>query len=77
MGFPYAQRWQPDRNTGEGKLRDGAFLKMLGGWPLTAFAMMLGAPFWFDALCRFVNIRNVGTKPANRKLPSHQLKASE
>jgi hypothetical protein len=25
---------------------------------------MLGAPFWFDTLCRFVNTRNVGVKPA-------------
>lgn len=40
------------------------WLHMVGGWLLTAFALMLGAPFWFDTLCRFVNIRNVGIKPA-------------
>jgi hypothetical protein len=36
---------------------------ILLGWPLTALALMLGAPFWFDILSRFVNIRNVGLKP--------------
>ena len=34
------------------------------GWLLTGAAMMVGAPFWFDLLSRFVNIRNVGIKPA-------------
>jgi hypothetical protein len=37
---------------------------MVGGWLLTAFALMLGAPFWFDTLRHFVNIRNVGPPPA-------------
>jgi hypothetical protein len=40
------------------------WLSMVASWLLTAFALMLGAPFWFDTLCRFVNIRNVGIKPA-------------
>ena len=33
------------------------------GWLLTAVALALGAPFWFDTLCRLVNIRNLGIKP--------------
>jgi hypothetical protein len=33
------------------------------GWLLTAAALSIGAPFWFDLLCRFVNIRNLGIKP--------------
>ena len=33
------------------------------GWLLTAAALSLGAPFWFDLLCRLVNIRNLGIKP--------------
>ncbi len=61
---PYAQRWQLDKKTGNVSFPLGALLRMIGGWLLTAFAMMLGAPFWFDTLCRFVNIRNVGIKPA-------------
>ena len=34
------------------------------GWLLTAAALSLGAPFWFDLLNKFVNIRGAGTKPA-------------
>ncbi|QKG55223.1 hypothetical protein GKZ68_00355 [Hymenobacter sp. BRD128] len=33
------------------------------GWVLTAAALSVGAPFWFDLLCRLVNIRNLGIKP--------------
>ena len=36
------------------------------GWALTAFAATLGAPFWFDLLNRFVNIRSAG-KPPDKK----------
>lgn len=32
------------------------------GWLLTAFAISLGAPFWFDLLNRLVKIRGAGTK---------------
>lgn len=35
----------------------------LVGWLITGFAVTLGAPFWFDLLKRFVNIRSTGTKP--------------
>ena len=33
------------------------------GWFLTASAVSLGAPFWFDILNRFMNIRSAGTAP--------------
>jgi hypothetical protein len=33
------------------------------GWILTAIAVSLGAPFWFDTLSRFINIRNAGRVP--------------
>jgi hypothetical protein len=32
-------------------------LPKAGGWLLTAFAVSLGAPFWFDVLNKFVNFR--------------------
>ena len=32
-------------------------LEMIVGWILTAFAISLGAPFWFDLLNKFVKIR--------------------
>lgn len=66
FGLPaYAQRWQLNAQTGQTSIAQGVWgvLNVWGGWLLTAFAMMLGAPFWFDTLCRFVNIRNVGIKP--------------
>jgi hypothetical protein len=33
------------------------------GWVLTALAVSVGAPFWFDLLNRFVNIRHTMRKP--------------
>ena len=33
-------------------------LQMLTGWLVTGFAVMLGAPFWFDMLNRFVVVRS-------------------
>lgn len=33
-------------------------LRMLAGWLVTAFAVMLGAPFWFDVLNKFMVIRS-------------------
>jgi len=33
------------------------------GWLLTAVALSLGAPFWFDLLIKFVNVRGAGAKP--------------
>ena len=34
------------------------------GWLFTAFAIMLGAPFWFDILGKFMKLRGAGDKPA-------------
>jgi hypothetical protein len=36
------------------------------GWLLTAFATSLGAPFWFDLLNRFINLRAVGKAPEEK-----------
>ncbi len=36
------------------------------GWLLFALGLSLGAPFWFDVLNKFVNVRNAGIKPAAR-----------
>ena len=33
------------------------------GWAITVLAVSLGAPFWFDLLNKFVNIRAVGKAP--------------
>jgi hypothetical protein len=39
----------------------------LFGWIMTSLALMLGAPFWFDILNKFVNIRGAGKKPDDSK----------
>jgi len=39
-------------------------LLKLAGWLLTALAISLGAPFWFDLLNRVVKLRQAGTKPS-------------
>jgi hypothetical protein len=41
-----------------------AWPSRLLGWFLTATAISLGAPFWFDLLNKFMNLRNAGKKPA-------------
>jgi hypothetical protein len=33
------------------------------GWVITAFAISLGAQFWFDLLTKFINLRAAGPKP--------------
>jgi hypothetical protein len=39
------------------------WLNKLAGLALTTFAVSLGAPFWFDLLNRFMNIRAAGKSP--------------
>jgi len=39
------------------------------GWLLTAIAVSLGAPFWFDLVNKLVNIRMAGQKPATADSP--------
>lgn len=38
-------------------------LLVLLGWIITALAVSLGSPFWFDLLKSFVNLRAAGPKP--------------
>ncbi len=42
------------------------------GWALTAIAVSLGAPFWFDLLNRIVAIRSTGSRPADQAKPPQQ-----
>ncbi len=39
------------------------------GWLATIFAIMMGAPFWFDMLNKVANLRGNGTKPASSSAP--------
>ena len=49
--------------TSEGLPSGWGWLQKLAGLLLTAFALSLGAPFWFDVLKRAINIRAVGRAP--------------
>jgi len=42
-------------------------LKRCGGWFITVMAVSLGAPFWFDTLNRFMNIRPTGRAPDEKQ----------
>jgi hypothetical protein len=46
---------------------DGGILLMFIGWFISALAISRGAPFWFDLLSKFVNLRMTGTKPSKPK----------
>jgi hypothetical protein len=41
----------------------GQILLSLVGWALTALAVSLGAPFWFDGLAKLLSIRAAGKQP--------------
>ncbi|MGC3988366.1 MAG: hypothetical protein QM796_01530 [Chthoniobacteraceae bacterium] len=47
-------------------IRYGLLLSAVCGWLITALGASLGAPFWFDTLQRFINIR------ANRGAPEEK-----
>jgi len=63
--------WDPDWKNLRAAHGLAAWLAALGlivynhgiGWILTALAVSLGAPFWFDTLNQFMNIRSAGRAP--------------
>jgi hypothetical protein len=57
VGWP-----DPALASASGCSASGLLLKLLG-WLITAFALSLGAPFWFDLLNKFVNVRHGMRKP--------------
>jgi hypothetical protein len=46
-----------------GTIRDNLHWSTFIGWMLTTLALTLGAPFWFDFLNKFMNIRFAGRSP--------------
>ena len=53
--------WLPKKIDGKDKIKY-LLIKILG-WLITAFAISLGAPFWFDILNKAVNFRSAGKPP--------------
>lgn len=51
-----------DNNTND----TGGWLRFFG-WLLTAIAVSLGAPFWFDTLSKLIKLRATGPKPDETK----------
>ncbi len=43
-----------------------SFLGMLVGWLLMAVLVSFGAPFWFELLSKFINLRRTGIKPKQK-----------
>jgi hypothetical protein len=55
IGYPIGwKEWPKD---------DLAWITAILGWLITGLAVSLGAPFWFDMLKRFVNVRGAGANP--------------
>jgi hypothetical protein len=44
-------------------IRDSLRPQVVLGWLLTVLALSLGAPFWFDLLNKFMNVRFAGKSP--------------
>jgi hypothetical protein len=55
----------------------GRWFAALAGWLMTALAASLGAPFWFDLLNRFVDLRGVGRAPEEKDPTAPKKKATE
>lgn len=50
--------------------REQLSLSQFFGWIITAFAISLGAPFWFDMLNKVMKIRGAGGKPEDIAKPT-------
>jgi hypothetical protein len=65
LGLPLGwTRWKDDYHQNPGA---GDIVYKVVGLLLTGFAVSLGAPFWFDVLKRFVNVRAAGAVPEKSK----------
>ncbi|TRX58709.1 hypothetical protein FNH22_12590 [Fulvivirga sp. M361] len=43
------------------------------GWLITALAISLGAPFWYDLLNRVASLRSTGQKPVDKEMPKSSI----
>lgn len=49
--------------------KQGGWLRVLFGWLITAIALSMGAPFWFDLLGKIMNVRNAAKSLDTPKQP--------
>jgi hypothetical protein len=62
LGLPIG--WSSEPNDTKSLPRDlGGWALKIIGLSLTAIAVSLGAPFWFDVLNKLINIRSAGKQP--------------
>ena len=56
----------------EGSAYQKSMILMIVGWLITALAISLGAPFWFDLLTKFVKFRTTGPRVTNMAAMDHE-----
>ena len=61
--------WPDHKTAGFGSWIAYLLKDRFGGWLITILAVSLGAPFWFDTLSRFMNVRAAGKPPDTAKPP--------
>lgn len=54
----------------------GLWFTAFTGWMITALAASFGAPFWFDTLNKFIDIRGVGRAPEEKDPTAPKKKAT-
>jgi hypothetical protein len=61
LGLPFG--WDNDAITYVKDMKNGPhWIFAIAGWIITALSTLFGAPFWFDALQKFVQLRGAGAK---------------
>ena len=60
------------RYFGYPELSPGWVFYKLFGLLISVLAVSLGAPFWFDTLSKFVNLRSAGTPPGETRKSAPQ-----
>lgn len=63
LGWEISLAQQADNAKAEGQKAWRFYIIKIFGWLVTALAVSLGAPFWFDLLQKVINIRNAGVRP--------------
>jgi hypothetical protein len=67
MGVPLS--WSREMRTDDGL----GIAAHVAGWVLSALAISLGAPFWFDLLNKFMTIRGAGKAPEEKPKPPKKI----